>query len=74
VIVLVDLLNVNDVRGGTAVVMATTAGGVIGSVLGTRDRTMTGGMSDAWSLALTVGAGNALLRLGSPAARRWCRP
>jgi hypothetical protein len=60
-LVAIDLLNINDVRSGTALVMGSTAAGVIGSIYGTQGRTMTGGMADAWSLGLLVGAGNALL-------------
>lgn len=59
--VLLDLVDVDDVRTGTAVVLGSTAAGVVGSIYGTRDRTMTGGMADAWRLGLFAGAGNALL-------------
>ena len=60
--VLIDLLDAaDDVRTPTAIVMGTTAAGVLGSVYGTRDRTMTGGMADAWRLGLFAGVGNALL-------------
>jgi hypothetical protein len=63
-IVAIDLADVSDVRSGTLLVMGTTAAGLIGSLYGTRGRTMTGGMSDAWSLGLFAGAGNALLLAG----------
>lgn len=63
-VVLDDLVDVGDVRPGTLVVMGTTAAGLVGSLYGTRGRTMTGGMADAWSLGLAVGAGNALLLSG----------
>jgi len=64
--VLVDLLDTgDDIRVSTGLVMASTAAGVLGSVYGTRDREMTGGMADAWRLGLFAGVGNALL-LSSP--------
>src|ERR1044071_1876231 len=44
--------------------MGSTAGGVLGSLYGTRGRTMTGGMADAWRLGLFAGVGNALLLSG----------
>jgi hypothetical protein len=59
--VLVDLLGVDDLRAGTALVMGTTTAGVVGSVFGTRGRTITGGMAEAYSLGLFTGAANALL-------------
>lgn len=62
--VLLDLLDVDDLRTGTLVVMGSTAGGVLGSIYGTSGRTMTGGMADAWGLGMFVGAGNALLLSG----------
>lgn len=62
--VALDLLDVDDVRTGTLVVMGATAGGVLGSIYGTKDRTMTGGMADAWGLGLFAGVGNALLLSG----------
>lgn len=62
--VLLDLLDVDDLRTGTLVVMGSTAGGVLGSIYGTRGRTMTGGMADSWRLGLIAGAGNALLLSG----------
>lgn len=60
-VVLLDLLDIDDVRGGALTVLGTTAGGVIGSLYGTRGKTMTGGMADSWGLGLFVGAANALL-------------
>jgi hypothetical protein len=59
--VLLDLLDVDDLKVGTLVVMGSTAGGVLGSLYGTSGRTMTGGMADAWRLGLFAGVGNALL-------------
>jgi len=63
-VVLLDVLDVDDVRTGTLVVMGSTTVGLLGSLYGTRGRTMTGGMADAWSLGLMVGTGNALLLSG----------
>ena len=63
-VVLIDLLDVNDVRTGVLVVMGSTAGGVIGSIYGSRGKTMTGGMADSWELGMFAGAGNALLLSG----------
>jgi hypothetical protein len=62
--VLLDLLDTDDIRTGTLVVMGSTAGGVVGSLYGTKGRTMTGGMADAWRLGLFAGVGNALLLAG----------
>lgn len=62
--VLLDLLDTDDLRTGTLVVMGSTAAGVAGSILGTRDHDMTGGMADAWRLGLFAGVGNALLLSG----------
>jgi hypothetical protein len=58
---LLDLLDTDDVRTGTAVVMGTTTLGLLGSLYGTRGRTMTSGMADAYALGIGVGVGNALL-------------
>jgi hypothetical protein len=63
-VVLLDLSDLDDVRSGTLVVMGSTAAGLVGALYGTGGRTMTGGMADAWSLGLMVGAGNALLLAG----------
>jgi hypothetical protein len=62
--VLLDLLDVDDLKAGTLVVMGSTAGGVLGSIYGTKGRTMTGGMADAWRLGMFAGVGNALLLSG----------
>jgi len=60
--VLVDLLDTgDDLKASTAIVMGSTAAGVLGSVYGTKDHDMTGGMADAWRLGLFAGVGNALL-------------
>jgi hypothetical protein len=59
--VMLDLLDVDDLKAGTLVVMGSTAGGVLGSIYGTSGSTMTGGMADAWRLGLFAGVGNALL-------------
>ena len=63
-VVLIDLADIGDLRAGTLVVMGSTTAGLLGSLYGSRGRTMTGGMADAWSLGLAVGAGNALLLSG----------
>jgi hypothetical protein len=63
-VVLLDLLDVGDVRTGVIIVMGSTAAGVIGSIYGTRGKTMTGGMADSWELGMFAGAGNALLLSG----------
>jgi len=63
-VVLLDLLDVNDARTGTLVVMGSTSIGLLGSLYGTRGRTMTGGMADAFSLGLGVGVFNSLLLSG----------
>ncbi len=59
--VLLDLLDAEDLRTGTLVVMGSTAGGVLGSIYGTRNHTMTGGMADAWRLGMITGTVNAVL-------------
>ncbi len=62
--VLLDLLDTDDLRTGTLIVMGSTAAGVAGSILGTRDHDMTGGMADAWRLGLGTGVLNAVLLSG----------
>lgn len=59
--VLLDLLDVDDFRAGVLVVTGTTAAGFAGSLLATRDRTITGGMGDAFGLGMLLGVGNGLL-------------
>ncbi len=63
-IVAVDLLDLDSVRSGTLVVMGATAVGVTGSLFGTRGRTITSGMADAYSFGLLAGATNSLLLAG----------
>jgi hypothetical protein len=63
-IVLLDLTNTEDIRGGTLLVMGSTAAGLVGSLYGTRGRTMTGGMADAYGLDMVIGVGNSLLLSG----------
>jgi len=61
-IYLIDLLDQGDsVQAATLVVMGGTALGVLGSVYGSRGRTITAGMADAYSLGIGIGAGNAAL-------------
>lgn len=59
--VLLDLMDVDDFRTGILVVTGSTALGFGGSLLATRDRTITGGMGDAFTLGLGLGLGNGLL-------------
>jgi hypothetical protein len=60
-IVIVDDANINDTRGAVLTVTATTALGFFGSYFGTKDRTMTGSMADAYSLGMIEGVVNAAL-------------
>jgi hypothetical protein len=62
--VLLDLLDVDSLRGGVAVVTATTAVGFLASLYGSRGRTLTAPTSDAYTLGMMLGAGNALLLSG----------
>jgi len=64
-IVLVDLLDVDDFRGGTLVVTGATAAGFLGSFYGSRGRNITTGMADTYSAGLLLGAANSSL-LASP--------
>jgi hypothetical protein len=57
--VIVDVANVSDFRAGIVTVTATTAVGLIGSLYGTRGRTMTGAMADSYSLGMVEGFVNA---------------
>lgn len=63
-VVLADLVDVDDIRTGTLIVLGTTTAGVLGSLYGTKGKRMTGAMADSWGLGLTVGAANALLLSG----------
>jgi len=62
--VLTDLSDTSDIKAGTLMIMGTTAGGLVGSLYGSRGRTITGGMADAYGLGLAVGVGNMLLLAG----------
>jgi hypothetical protein len=63
-VVAIDLTNTDDIRGGTLLVMGSTAAGLVGSIYGTKGRPMTGGMADAYGLGMMVGVGNALFLSG----------
>jgi hypothetical protein len=65
-VVLLDLGDIGDFRPGILLVTGTTAAGFIASVYGSRDRTITAGMADAYSLGMGLALGNGLL-LASPA-------
>ena len=65
-VVLIDDANIDDFRAGILTVTGTTAIGLFGSLYTTRGRTMTGAMSDAYSLGMIEGFVNAGL-LASPA-------
>ena len=61
-IVLVDLLDVSDdFRPTLGAVLGSTAVGFLGSYYGSRGRPISEAMADAYSLGMSVGAGNALL-------------
>lgn len=55
------IANVDDAKSATVIVMGTTTAGLVASVYATRDRRITGGMGDAYSLGMFEGAANALL-------------
>lgn len=63
-IVATDLTDTDDPKVGTLIIAGATAGGLVGSLYGSRGRTITGGMADAYSLGLLVGVGNTLLLAG----------
>ncbi len=60
-VVLLDLLDVNDFRPGILVVVGGTAAGLLGSLYGSRGKTITASMGDAYTLGLGLGVGNGLL-------------
>jgi hypothetical protein len=57
--VIVDVTNVSDFRTGIVTITATTAAGLLGSLYGTRGKTMTGAMADSYSLGMVEGFVNA---------------
>jgi hypothetical protein len=57
--VVIDDANISDFRVGIVTVTGTTALGLFGSLYGTRGRTMTGAMGDAYSLGMIEGVVNA---------------
>jgi hypothetical protein len=63
--VLLDIFDVDDFRGGTALVTATTAVGFLASLYGTAGRDITSGMGAAYGSGVLLGAANGLL-LASP--------
>ncbi|MCE9577590.1 MAG: hypothetical protein K8W52_30855 [Deltaproteobacteria bacterium] len=65
-VVLIDDANISDTRVGILTVTGTTALGLLASIYGTRGRTMTGPMGDAYTLGMIEGFANAGL-LVSPA-------
>gem|GEM_PF-5797939 len=65
-VVLIDLLDQgDDFRASVGIITGATALGFLGSFYGSRDKTITQGMADTYSLGLGLGLGNALL-LASP--------
>jgi len=60
-LVIIDDANVDDTRAAILTVTGTTAIGLFGSYLASRDRTMTGAMADAYSLGMIEGAANVAL-------------
>lgn len=60
-VVLIDVLDVDDVRGGAALVLGSTAAGFLGSLFGSRDRSISGGMAEAYSTGALIGVANGLL-------------
>ncbi len=62
-VVLIDDADIDDVRVGILTVTGTTALGLLGSIYGSKGRTMTGPMGDAYSLGMIEGFANASLLL-----------
>lgn len=60
-IVVVDDLDIDDLRGGILTVAAGTAAGLLGSYFGTKDTKMTGAMGDAYGMGMIFGIANAAL-------------
>jgi hypothetical protein len=58
-IVVVDDLNIDDLRGGILTVAAGTAAGLLGSYFGTKDTRITGSMGDAYGMGMIFGVANA---------------
>jgi hypothetical protein len=57
--VIVDVTNISDFRAGIVTITGTTAAGLLGSLYGTRGKTMTGAMADSYSLGMLEGFVNA---------------
>lgn len=64
-IALIDIADVNDFRGGTVLIVATTGAAFGTSLLATSGRDVSAGMASSYSTGLLLGAGNGLL-LSSP--------
>lgn len=60
-VVLIDLSDTDDARGGAAILLLSTGAGFVASLFGSRGRTITGGTSEAYSTGLLIGAANGLL-------------
>ncbi len=58
---LLDVLDTADFRAAVLVITGTTAAGLLGSLYGSRGKTITAGTADAYSLGISMGVGNALL-------------
>src|SRR3954469_5633716 len=54
-IVVVDDLDIDDLRGGILTVAAGTAAGLLGSYFGTKDTRITGSMGDAYGMGMIFG-------------------
>lgn len=71
-VVLIDLADA-DVRGGAGLLLGATAVGLVGSLYGTRGRQISGGMAEAYSTGMLIGAANGLL-LAEPAGADGSEP
>lgn len=60
-VVLMDLLDADDAQSGAGLLMTSTALGFLGSYYGSRGRAISEAQADAYSLGLSLGAGNGLL-------------
>ena len=60
-VVLIDLTDTDDVRGGAALILGSTAAGFLGSFFGSRHRSVTGGMAEGYSNGMLIGTANGLL-------------
>lgn len=60
-VVLIDITDTDSVRSGAALILGATAAGFLGSFYGSRGRSITGGMGEAYSTGLLIGTANGLL-------------